>query len=650
MSIARMKKLTLAGSVSERKQVIAEMMRLGCIEINEISPQSAVAGFVEKGVLKRDGSRELDVLADRARIEAAMSVLDRYAHRKKPMFAPKPEVHEFVLFDERAVKAALAESDRISELSDKLDGIVSEIRRTETEAATLAPWKDMDVPLELGGGRSFRVVFGSLPSYADAGALLDKVREEAPTAELERVGADKQAQYVCALSGKSDGDAMLRLLRENGFAEHNFKGASGTAKENIDALASHAADLKSEYDSVLAELVSHGDSAGLLEKAYDALTNEAERERVRTDIVTTNNVFYLEGWLPEKAVKAAETLFERLGCAWSFADPTDEDDVPVRLDNNRVVSPYNEITAMYGMPAYNSYIDPNPTMAFFYFVCFGLMLSDAAYGILLTLGCLFYLKKAKPSGSMKNMLTMFMYGGISTAIWGAVFGSWFGNAIPLIAEGVFGKTITMPALIDPISEPIKMMVLSYVIGGIQVFTAMFLDSLRRIKRGNIAGAIFGIYAWYVLFAGIGLIFVNKKAGLIVAGVALLGIMFGGTLGKKGFAKLTGAFMAVYDITSLFSDILSYSRLLALCLSTAVVAQVVNIMGSLNGFTVSGTILFVIVFIIGHVFNLALNLLGTYVHTSRLQYIEYFGRFYEGGGRAFKPLELKTKYVDIVKED
>ncbi|MBQ5974027.1 MAG: V-type ATP synthase subunit I [Oscillospiraceae bacterium] len=650
MSIAAMKKLTLAGANSDRRQVVAEMMRLGCIEINDIAPDGAVAGLIESGAMRRDDSAEAAVLADRARIEAALAVLDRYAHQKKPMFAPKPEVHEFVLFDERTAASAKREAETVLALSEQAEELAAGIRSLEGDAAALEPWRGMDVPLELTGGRSFRVIRGTVPSYVDVPALQAEVRQDAPTAELERVGADKQVQYLCAVTARSESDAAVKVLRERGFAEQNFKGGPGTAADNIGRLRTEIAEKEAEKKAVEEQLAAHGPNTALLERAYDALTNEARREQVRSGIARTENVFYLEGWLPEASVKSAQALFERMGCAWSFSDPGETDDVPVRLDNNRIVSPYNEITSMYGMPAYNSLIDPNPTMAFFYFLCFGLMLSDAAYGILLALGCFFYLKKAKPSGSMKNMLTMFLFGGISTAIWGAVFGSWFGNAASVIAEGVFHKTFVMPALIDPISEPIKMMVLSYVIGGIQVMTAMFLDALRRIKRRDIAGAIFGIFAWYVLFAGIGVLFLNKKAGLIVAGIGLLGVMIGGTLGKKGLSKFTGAFLAVYNITGIFSDVLSYSRLLALCLSTAVVAQVVNIMGSLNGFTVGGTILFIVVFIVGHVFNLALNLLGTYVHTSRLQYIEYFGRFYEGGGRTFKPLTLQTKYVDIVKED
>lgn len=252
---------------------------------------------------------------------------------------------------------------------------------------------------------------------------------------------------------------------------------------------------------------------------------------------------------------------------------------------------------------------------------------------------------------MRNMLTLFFFGGISTIIWGSVFGSWFGNAIPVISAGVFGHEITPPALIDPINEPIQMMALSYAFGAVQVMTAMFLEAYRRFKRRDWQGAVFGIFGWYVLFAGIGMmILLDSPVSKYVLIVGLLMVMYGGTLDKKGLAKIVGSFMALYNITGFFSDILSYSRLLALCLSTAVVANVVNTMGALKGFGVGGSILFTIVFIVGHIFNLALNLLGTYVHTSRLQYIEYFGRFYEGGGRTFRPLKLTTKYVDIVKED
>ncbi|MBR6740527.1 MAG: V-type ATP synthase subunit I, partial [Clostridia bacterium] len=424
---------------------------------------------------------------------------------------------------------------------------------------------------------------------------------------------------------------------------------SGTARENLTALRAELKQKQADKLTAEGELAAYGQKRALIEQSCDAVINEMSRQDTRNLMLMTDNVVFFSGWLPAELVKPVETLCSRLGAACEFEDPTDEDDVPVSLHSGKLTDNFNSVTSMYGMPAYNSFIDPTPTMAFFYIMAFGVMLSDAAYGLLLALGCAIYLKRVKPQGGMKSTMTMFLLCGISTFLWGMLLGGFFGNSLEVISGNFFGHKIVQPAWINPIDQPIQMMVLSYVFGAVQIFAAMFLDSLRRIKRKDWLGAIFGIYAWYLLFIGLGLLLLMPSIGIYVAIAGAVGVMIGGSLGKKGFGKITGGLMALYDITGFLSDILSYSRLLALCLSTAVVSNVINTMGSLFGGGIGGAIAFSLVFIIGHVFNLALNLLGSYVHTSRLQYIEYFGRFYEGGGRTFEPLQIKTKYVNIIQE-
>ncbi len=645
-----MKKLTLAALKADRKHIISEMMRLGFIEIDVPNPDEKQKSFIAEGKLFPDCGKPEEILSKREAILNAITLLDTYAPVKKPLFSPKPGVREYSLFDTGAIDRAVEAAEELKALSEKYEAEKAAIRKLETEQAAFRPWENLDIPMDMTGGKSFRLIFGRLPVYIDIKKLENEIVDSVETGGTVVVNADKQQVYLYALAGNEEFDTLLRILRNYGFSEQSFKGEKGTVKGRLAKLKTEAEDAARRRDGYLAEIRAYKDKTELLERAYDALTNEAERENVRKNLLLTENTFLLEGYLPETREKEAVNLFERLGCAYSLETPGPEDDVPVRLDNPKVVEPFSEITAMYGMPAYGSFIDPNPTMALFYFIMFGIMLSDAAYGILLFLGCLFMLKKTKPSGSTKNMLTMFMYCGISTVIWGAVFGSWFGNAVSVISSGLFGREVVVPTLVDPINEPIKMMVISYIIGGIQIFTAMFLESLRRIKRKDYKGAIFGIYSWYVLFAGIGLLFKFPAAGKYVAlaGAVMVGI--GGSFGKKGIGKLLNGLLALYGISGYLSDLLSYSRLLALCLSTAVVANVVNTMGALPGFGIGGTIFFFVVFLIGHALNIALNLLGSYVHTSRLQYIEYFGRFYEGGGRAFKPLALSTKYVNIIREE
>ena len=264
-----------------------------------------------------------------------------------------------------------------------------------------------------------------------------------------------QQRYLYALAGNDEFASLMRILRKYGFSERTFNGQKGTVNELLAALKREKTEKEKEKDRILSEIKRYGGKTGLLQRAYDALTNEAERENARKDLLLTGGLFYLEGYLPEKREPEAVTLFERLGCAYKLTVPDEGDDVPVKLDNPALIEPYGEITQMYGMPDYNSFIDPNTTMAFFYFLIFGMMFADIAYGLMIFLGCLYVLKKSKPSGSTKNMLNIFMYCGISSVIWGAVFGSFFGNSVSVISSGLFGKEVSLPYLIDPINEPIK---------------------------------------------------------------------------------------------------------------------------------------------------------------------------------------------------
>ncbi len=647
MAIVRMKKLTLAAPKAVSRSLISELMRLGCVEIDRPNlDDPSIAPFIESKVLQRDVSDNETLAIRLSELEAAKKLLDKYAPEKKPMLSPKRQVHEFALFDSELTDSAVAAAGEINAIYGKIRDIEGEISALNDRIEALIPWEDLDLPLDYVGGRDFEVILGGCPLFVKTEALVPLLPSKAVLWEVKE---DKTRRYLAAVVHREDSDELVALLRKNSFTRDGFDGVSGTARENLTALRAELKQKQADKLTAEGELAAYGQKRALIEQSCDAVINEMSRQDTRNLMLMTDNVVFFSGWLPAELVKPVETLCNRLGAACEFEDPTDEDDVPVSLHSGKLTDNFNSVTSMYGMPAYNSFIDPTPTMAFFYIMAFGVMLSDAAYGLLLALGCAIYLKRVKPQGGMKSTMTMFLLCGISTFLWGMLLGGFFGNSVEVISGNFFGHKIVQPAWINPIDQPIQMMVLSYVFGAVQIFAAMFLDSLRRIKRKDWLGAIFGIYAWYLLFIGLGLLLLKPSIGIYVAIAGAVGVMIGGSLGKKGFGKITGGLMALYDITGFLSDILSYSRLLALCLSTAVVSNVINTMGSLFGGGIGGAIAFSLVFIIGHVFNLALNLLGSYVHTSRLQYIEYFGRFYEGGGRTFEPLQIKTKYVNIIQE-
>ena len=313
---------------------------------------------------------------------------------------------------------------------------------------------------------------------------------------------------------------------------------------------------------------------------------------------------------------------------------------------------------MYSLPLATE-IDPTAIMAPFYFIFFGLMLSDAAYGIILSAACFALMKKFKLEGTMKKLVKLLFFGGISTFIWGALFGGWFGDAVAVFTRTFLGREIAMPVIwFDPLEEPMTLLIFSIILGAIHLFVGMGIQAYMLIKDGKPWDALFDIGFWYMLIIGLVLFALGGSVaailstiGMWLAIVGAVGILLTGGRNKKGFGKITGGLGSLYGITSYLSDALSYSRLLALGLATGVVAKVVNILGSLAGSGIVGLIVFIAVFLFGTVFNLAINVLGAYVHSCRLQYVEFFGKFYTGGGKGFVPLTENTKFVKIInKED
>ena len=266
---------------------------------------------------------------------------------------------------------------------------------------------------------------------------------------------------------------------------------------------------------------------------------------------------------------------------------------------------------------------------------------------------------------MRKTLTMFFYCGLGTMLSGILFGSYFGDAPTVIASTFFGKTLEVPKLIDPLSQPMKMLVLCFAIGIVHLFAGLVINLYTALKQKRYVDAISDSVLWMLLVAGLllfglttdmvtGMFSLEKispvagNIGKIMAVIGAIGIiLMDGRESKNWFKRTLKGLYGLYNVTGYLSDLLSYSRLLALGLATSVISSVFNQMGSMvAGTPVIGVIFFILIFLVGHVLNLAINALGAYVHANRLQYVEFFGKFYNGGGRKFTPFATNTKYIKI----
>jgi len=641
MSILAMRHLRVIAAKEERETLLKDLSRLGCLEIKEASRdlREELPKFSEAQVAQVRG--RLQELAN------AMTVVKDHANIKRGMFAAKPTVSDLDMLEVDAVQKTEQIAAHINGLARALQQSYAEEGRLKNRTEALLPWRDLDVDLAVESGKYHIAQFGVAPSAKPFEELERAVLAAVPDAVLYRASTDSEQHYLFLVCHREDFDAVSDALREFGYGKTQFKDTNGTAADEINALENTLSKLECERKVLLDEIASYAETLEELEFAHDVLKTKLEQELAQEQMLETQTTFLLEGWVPETAEAKLVKCLEKHGCAYELREPTDEEEPPILTKNPWWAAPFGMITDMYSPPAYRGF-DPNPFMAVYFSLFFGLMFSDAGYGLLMLIAVAFAKWKLKPKGTMGKVVTIAFFCGITTFVWGAMFGGWFGNAIPAVYEMITGEAYSksMALWFDPLNDPMKMLLFSFILGAVHIFSGMGIKAYMLIREGKIWDAVFDIGFWWVFLIGVVLAIVGLPGGMYVLIAGALGlILTQGRAKPNFFGKIFSGVLSLYDVTGFLGDILSYSRLLALSMSTAVIAQVVNTMGAMTG-----PIGFFFIFIIGQVFNIAVSLIGTFVHTSRLQYVEFFGKFYESGGENFAPLTIQSKYVDIIKEE
>lgn len=653
-----MQKVAAIGLDTIKENLISELMDLGVVEVTN-QAQKLVELEEWQGLAEKDGNeiKATALDAELNRVSLALETLEKHSTAKAPLFSTRRSVvredYDKVLEDREAI---YGEMELVLALNEELNRNREEINKRTSDLASLKPWLVYDAPLdELRTGKT-SIALGILPTTVVLEDIKASVTEISEASELIEVGRDKDLIYVVVISMTEDQEDVQAALKQRGFTPVPLEGMKGTALENEERIIKEIAELEAHGKEIEKRIDDKYDSKERIECLHDQIAMERDHEKVKEKFVKTKKTFNFEGWVPEPAMESVKAVLENNGCAYKFREPLEDETVPVLVQNNSAVQPFEAITEMYSLPDYRG-IDPTKIFAFFYAMFFGIMLSDAGYGLVITIATFIILKKFDLEGMMGKMIKMFFFCGISTVFWGGMFGGWFGDAIPKIGEVFFGAEINIdPWWFNPIEDPTRLLIWSLIFGVVHLFLGMGINAYMLIKRGHLFDAICDVFSWYFVILGavlfvcadmIGMGFLSTP-GLVMALIGVAILLFTGGRHNKGIGKVTGGLSSLYDVTSYISDILSYSRLLALGLATGVIAQVVNTMGTLGGKTVVGVIVFVIVFAVGHVFNMAINALGAFVHSSRLQYIEFFGKFYEDGGDEFKPLKKDTKYVKLTR--
>ena len=654
MAILKMTKISVFGLHSDRKAVLEELHKQEVVEVCEPNEDDVRFKDTAKSITQFDKFMQS--------AESALAVLNEYAPVKSGFFINRR------ILPIQKYHMASADSDvtlhaiyQIISLSDKIREHKESIRQITAKQTALEPYLALDIPMNTSGTGYTFIKTGTLNGIWTTARLEKELadHEELYSAHFEILGTSREYTYVWFVFPRNQEEKAELFRQIIGFSEPTFSLSHHIPQKKIEVLEEAKVTLNEEIQKYISEIEKYNDYRRDIELFHDHMNLRKDKYQVLSQMRMTDHVFCLEGYIPQKHGGSVKQLLESQWTAYvELAEPEKPEDVPIAFQNSAFAAPVEEITETYSMPS-STDVDPNPVMAFFYYLFFGMMFSDAGYGLLLMLVCGYLGFGKRLEKPRRKNFKMFFFCGVSTVFWGLMYGSFFGNMVYTVSGTFFGKEIALaPLWLDPISQAMNLLVYSVAFGMIQILVGLGLKFYTLYRQKKIWDALFDAGLWMLallgiclLAAGIGLqipILTNIGTWVAISGGAGL-LITGGRKSKNIIGKMFGGIVGLYDITGYVSDALSYCRLMALGLATGSISNVVNMLGSMFGRSAVGIILFIIVAVFGHSLNFAMNMLGAYVHTNRLQYVEFFSKFYEGGGRKFAPFRMRTKYCQFAEE-
>ena len=662
MPVVEMRKLVLIGNSSERESLIKLLHTEECAQIVAAVKPEGTRYADKQSALEAFGAKKAKIdfifdLMKSCQIEAQSLIKAKkisYKPVKKPFLAGKPSLTMEEFYNTPSLEDGVYDvAERLTKLSEELIRNKANEIKLKNTVTQLLPYKDVDAKLE-----SFKdtanvcVMLGTLPSSKKT--AVQKAEDEG--AQILYFDAGTVCTVVCIFL-KENYDAVAKILSDAEFTACTLN-YTGVPKDVIAESEKLAEANESMREKLIEQIISYEYILDDCKRLYDYYLIEERKLECEMQTSCTETSYILEAWVPEGKAKELDEALENspLALTYEIREPLADEKPPTYVEDNAVVEPYQSVTNMFSAPAYRE-IDPNPFVAFFFFLFFGMMLADAGYGLVLMILTGIVLIKQRPPKGQASLVKIIFMGGLSTVIWGIIFGSYFGYS---------ATDLGIWCWFNPIEQPMNMLFLSLGMGVFQMCFGLGINMVAMFKQKKPLDAISGTLSWYFMILGLALAFGSslikavtmpswvKTVGYVLLGVGVFLLMLSGALHKKGASKVSGAFARLYDIINFFSDLMSYTRIFGLGLASAVIGMVFNEIGSLmmNMIPIKaiGVIVTAVVFLIGHVFNIGINALGAYVHNSRLQFVEFFGKFYTGGGELFRPLGCEMKYYYIHNQE
>lgn len=647
MAIVNMSEFNLFAFNHDREKLLHELQQFEYVHFLNLD---------ENEELKENGLESVEVPESIAAVEEEVhkvkyliDILSNYLEKPTGIKALSKglETYDFNQLEEKALGIDyLPLYNEIRDYSEKKENLSQELSRLDTLIQELNPWIKLNCAIkDLNKFKRSKVFIGTIPvKYMNK---LNNDLSDTKYTYFENLSLDKENLYLLAITDVSEEQMVGDILRNNGFSKIKLPG-EGTPKKEMEKLKDEIKNIKKEMENYENKIKKLAVNISNLEIVYEYLQNKKLRIASSENFLRTHNIDVIKGYIPSHMVQefkkvVSDSLNNSYYLEVRDADKDDEN-APILLKNSRFSNAFESLTGMYSLPKYNE-IDPTPLLAPFYLIFFGMMAADIGYGLVMLIGTFVALRIIDFPESTKNFIRFFYYLSFSIIFWGAIFGSFFGGIIP------------MKGLMDPAEDYQILLILSMVLGLIHIFFALGISAYLKIRDRQIKDAVYDVGFWYMALTGSILYLLSflmsfsplvKTVSLAIMVIGMVGIVLtGGRDSKSIGGKFAGGLYSLYGISGYVGDLVSYTRLMALGLAGGFIASAINMMAQmLASKGIIGIIFGAIVFVGGQMFNLGLSLLGAYVHAIRLTFVEFFGKFYEGGGVKFKLFRSNPKYINL----
>lgn len=658
MTISKVNKFHIFAHLSIQESLLKELQKLGCVEIINITKKTAFHDWKDIDEAIQD-----NVSADISKVKFCIDLLSEYQEDDKKglksLFLPK----ETIDYNKLVELCKQCDYEKLYLQCRELDNELNHLKLQENKLNSvwqeLQDWKELELDLsKMNQWKHVRYLLGSIAKN-NLEKFIHEVEKKSQSNIIQVIKEDKNVSKIIVIGLKENIQEIQRISQQHHLEIYQYTYSFiGTPGEILEEISRQLKEIYKKRDAIEKQLKEISKNNQTIYKIYDFLSINKEKQGITGYLKRSENSFVIKGWIQKKDISQLQNRLKENFKVYEvhFSEPKEDDQVPVALANHKFVQPFEIITELYSLPNYFE-MDPTPILALFYFIFFGFCLSDVGYGTVMALLSYLAINKLALGGGVRKFFRLLYYCGIAGIFGGIFVGSWFGdilNYLPSVFQSIRYFLIQKLALFNPTDNPIPLLILSLSLGVIQVYTGIILKFLDNVKKDRLKEGLMDQISWLVLLTGIILVLLQGMIPpifgqlawfLIIVGMFVL-ILTQGRTNKNYLMRIGSGILSLYNLTGYFSDVLSYSRLFALGLATGIIATMFNMLATMANVPYIGIFLTLVILLIGHVFNLLISGLSAFIHDARLQYVEFFTKFYQAGGISFRPFSLKTTYTKV----